>query len=281
MQEKITHKKYLQEKYRKRVNMADKASKTKKASKFKGFNNILAVRLRQLMYGSGTTQQELAEKTGCSRQAVAQYMDGSNAPNIDKLILIAEFFNVSIDYLVGKDKEQTEEELVQSIVNYTGLSEKAVDVLHFYKDYETICPTVNRLLESEMSSFLQELGYMCSDMPKDKLKEKCKEYDIDFNELEKIIKTKDYECLQVVSAIEQYLNIKKTTKDKLLSISKSGKIISLSETDLNYTNKLTYEDLISVKTIRQSQLIENVMLENAIEKIKQLKKDGENNGNNP
>ena len=65
MQEKITHKKYLQEKYRKRVNMADKASKTKKASKFKGFNNILAVRLRQLMYGSGTTQQELAEKTGC------------------------------------------------------------------------------------------------------------------------------------------------------------------------------------------------------------------------
>lgn len=120
----------MQEKYRKRVNMADKASKTKKASKFKGFNNILAVRLRQLMYGSGTTQQELAEKTGCSRQAIAQYMDGSNAPNIDKLILIAEFFNVSIDYLVGKDKEQTEEELVQSIVNYTGLDEISVRELH-------------------------------------------------------------------------------------------------------------------------------------------------------
>ena len=143
MQEKITHKKYLQEKYRKRVNMADKASKTKKASKFKGFNNILAVRLRQLMYGSGTTQQELAEKTGCSRQAVAQYMDGSNAPNIDKLILIAEFFNVSIDYLVGKDKEQTEEELVQSIVNYTGLDEKSVEVLHNLK-----CESTNEIEET-------------------------------------------------------------------------------------------------------------------------------------
>ena len=143
MQEKITHKKYLQEKYRKRVNMADKASKTKKASKFKGFNNILAVRLRQLMYGSGTTQQELAEKTGCSRQAVAQYMDGSNAPNIDKLILIADFFNVSIDYLVGKDKEQTEEELVQSIVNYTGLDEKSVEVLHNLK-----CESTNEIEET-------------------------------------------------------------------------------------------------------------------------------------
>ena len=143
MQEKITHKKYLQEKYRKRVNMADKASKTKKASKFKGFNNILAVRLRQLMYGSGTTQQELAEKTGCSRQAIAQYMDGSNAPNIDKLILIAEFFNVSIDYLVGKDKEQTEEEFVQSIVNYTGLDEKSVEVLHNLK-----CESTNEIEET-------------------------------------------------------------------------------------------------------------------------------------
>lgn len=143
MQEKITHKKYLQEKYRKRVNMSDKASKTKKASKFKGFNNILAVRLRQLMYGSGTTQQELAEKTGCSRQAIAQYMDGSNAPNIDKLILIAEFFNVSIDYLVGKDKEQTEEELVQSIVNYTGLDEKSVEVLHNLK-----CESTNEIEET-------------------------------------------------------------------------------------------------------------------------------------
>lgn len=143
MQEKITHKKYLQEKYRKRVNMADKASKTKKASKFKGFNNILAVRLRQLMYGSGTTQQELAEKTGCSRQAVAQYMDGSNAPNIDKLILIADFFNVSIDYLVGKDKEQTEEEFVQSIVNYTGLDEKSVEVLHNLK-----CESTNEIEET-------------------------------------------------------------------------------------------------------------------------------------
>lgn len=143
MQEKITHKKYLQEKYRKRVNMADKASKTKRASKFKGFNNILAVRLRQLMYGSGTTQQELAEKTGCSRQAVAQYMDGSNAPNIDKLILIADFFNVSIDYLVGKDKEQTEEELVQSIVNYTGLDENSVEVLHNLK-----CESANEIEET-------------------------------------------------------------------------------------------------------------------------------------
>lgn len=227
------------------------------------------------------TQNDLAEMMNCNRQKIADLERGKSTPSANDLILLSKIFNVSADYLLGITNVQTKDKDVKFICKYTGLSEKAIEVLHFYKDYEMICPTINLLLETEISSVLQELGYMCSDMPKDKLKEKCKEYDIDFNELEKIIETKDYECLQVVSAIEQYLNIKKTTKDKLLSISKSGKIISLSETDLNYTNKLTYEDLISVKTIRQSQLVENVMLENAIEKIKQLKKDGENNVNNP
>ena len=243
--------------------------------------NITTVRLRQLIENSGKTRKEIAEQLKCDTSTITKHYNGDRDITTDFLIKYANLFDVSADYLLGLSDTATTDKDIQFICKYTGLSEKAIEVLHFYKDYEMICPTINLLLETEISSVLQELGYMCSDMPKDKLKEKCKEYDIDFNELEKIIKTKDYECLQVVSAIEQYLNIKKTTKDKLLSISKSGKIISLSETDLNYTNKLTYEDLISVKTIRQSQLIENVMLENAIEKIKQLKKDGENNGNNP
>ena len=243
--------------------------------------NITTVRLRQLIENSGKTRKEIAEQLKCDTSTITKHYNGDRDITTDFLIKYANLFDVSADYLLGLSDTATTDKDIQFICKYTGLSEKAIEVLHFYKDYEIICPTINLLLETEISSVLQELGYMCSDMPKDKLKEKCKEYDIDFNELEKIIKTKDYECLQVVSAIEQYLDIKKTTKDKLLSISKSGKIISLSETDLNYTNKLTYEDLISVKTIRQSQLIENVMLENAIEKIKQLKKDGENNGNNP
>ena len=242
--------------------------------------NITTVRLKQLIENSGKTRKEIAEQLKCDTSTITKHYNGDRDITTDFLIKYANLFDVSADYLLGLSDTATTDKDIQFICKYTGLSEKAIEVLHFYKDYEMICPTINLLLETEISSVLQELGYMCSDMPKDKLKEKCKEYDIDFNELEKIIKTKDYECLQVVSAIEQYLNIKKTPKDKLLSISKSGKIISLSETDLNYTNKLTYEDLISVKTIRQSQLVENVMLENAIEKIKQLKKDGENNGNN-
>lgn len=244
-------------------------------------SKAIGKRINALLAKKFKRQKDLATALGVNDNTISYFVSGKRMPNTEQIIKISDFFGVSADYLLGLSDTATTDKDIQFICKYTGLSERAIEVLHFYKDYEMICPTINLLLETEISSVLQELGYMCSDMPKDKLKEKCKEYDIDFDELEKIIKTKDYECLQVVSAIEQYLNIKKTPKDKLLSISKSGKIISLSETDLNYTNKLTYEDLISVKTIRQSQLVENVMLENAIEKIKQLKKDGENNGNNP
>ena len=110
--------------------MADNASKTKQASTYKGYNNIIAVRIRELMKSSGTTQQELAEKTGCSRQAIAQYADGSNAPNIDKLVSIAKYFDVSLDYLVGLSNALTADKDIQYICDYTGLSEKSIDVLH-------------------------------------------------------------------------------------------------------------------------------------------------------
>lgn len=110
--------------------MADNASKTKQASSYKGYNNIIAVHIRELMKSSGTTQQELAENIGCSRQAIAQYTDGSNAPNIDKLVSIAKYFDVSLDYLVGLSNAQTADKDIQYICDYTGLSMVAVEQLH-------------------------------------------------------------------------------------------------------------------------------------------------------
>lgn len=240
--------------------------------------------IKKLRTERGLTQNDLAAMMNCNRQKIADWERGKSTPSADDLILLSKKFNVSADYLLGLTDVTATDKDIKFICDYTGLSEKAVDVLSFYRNYGMICPTVNRLLESEMSSVLQELGYMCSDMPKDKLIEKCKENNIDFDELENIIETKDYECLQVVSTLEQYLNLKKPTSDKILSISQSGKIISLSETNLEYTNNLTFDDLISIKTIKQSELVESVIFENVIDKIKKLKqlnKDGDTDVNNP
>ena len=115
--------------------MANNASKTKQASAYKGYDNIIAVRIRKLMEERHTTQQELAENTGCSRQAIAQYADGSNAPNIDKLVSIAKYFDVSLDYMVGLSDVPTADKDVQFVCEYTGFTQEAIKELQSEKEF--------------------------------------------------------------------------------------------------------------------------------------------------
>ncbi|MBR1597890.1 MAG: helix-turn-helix transcriptional regulator [Lachnospiraceae bacterium] len=56
------------------------------------------VELRKL---NQLTQEELAEKVGVTRQAVAKWESGDSEPSLDKCKLLAEAFNVSIDDLAN------------------------------------------------------------------------------------------------------------------------------------------------------------------------------------
>ena len=60
-------------------------------------------RLKELRKSSSFTQKLLAEKLGVSLTAYQYYESGRNAPSLDNLILLADLFNVSLDYLVGRD----------------------------------------------------------------------------------------------------------------------------------------------------------------------------------
>lgn len=56
--------------------------------------------LRMLMEQHGTTQKELATFVGIRPQTLAQYCSGETQPNGDKLLKIAEFYKVTVDYLL-------------------------------------------------------------------------------------------------------------------------------------------------------------------------------------
>ena len=47
------------------------------------------------------TQEDVAEKVGVSRQAVAKWESGETAPDLEKARLLAEVFGVSLDDLTG------------------------------------------------------------------------------------------------------------------------------------------------------------------------------------
>lgn len=59
-------------------------------------------RIRELRISSGLTQQELGAVLGVAKNTVSQYETGRNAPNDDIKIAMANYFNVSMDYLMGK-----------------------------------------------------------------------------------------------------------------------------------------------------------------------------------
>lgn len=62
-------------------------------------------KLLQLRKGKGISQEALAEQLNTSRQAISKWENNQGFPETEKLLLISNLFNVSLDYLL---KEQTE-----------------------------------------------------------------------------------------------------------------------------------------------------------------------------
>lgn len=54
------------------------------------------------------TQEQLAAMLGISKGAIGNYESGQRIPRLDDLNTIAEFFEVDIDYLAGRDREMPE-----------------------------------------------------------------------------------------------------------------------------------------------------------------------------
>lgn len=56
------------------------------------------------------SQEELAEKIGVSRQAVSKWESEQSMPDLDKVILLSDFFGVTTDYLLKGTEPKLQEE---------------------------------------------------------------------------------------------------------------------------------------------------------------------------
>lgn len=79
--------------------------------------------LKKLRLQKGLSQQALADKLDISQQSVYKYENQITEPNIDMLKVIADFFNVSVDYLIGySDCSHKIEEVQETDLNEDELS---------------------------------------------------------------------------------------------------------------------------------------------------------------
>ncbi|MEI3337600.1 MAG: helix-turn-helix transcriptional regulator [Clostridium sp.] len=59
-------------------------------------------RIRELRIEKELTQEDIAKMLNKSTNNISQYETGKRQPDINTIIKIAEYFNVSIDYLMGR-----------------------------------------------------------------------------------------------------------------------------------------------------------------------------------
>lgn len=64
-------------------------------------------RLRELRIRDNLTQSELAEKVGLSKSAIAMYEQGRRDPSFESQEDLADYFNVDLDYLIGRSDRTT------------------------------------------------------------------------------------------------------------------------------------------------------------------------------
>lgn len=60
----------------------------------------IADRIQHLRKVKGVSQEELADKIGVSRQAVSKWESEQSIPDIDKVIIMSTYFDVTTDYLL-------------------------------------------------------------------------------------------------------------------------------------------------------------------------------------
>ncbi|WPZ20036.1 helix-turn-helix transcriptional regulator [Geobacillus subterraneus] len=64
-------------------------------------------RLKMLRLQKKLTHQDMADFLGITRQGYSKYENGQSQPDIDTINKLAEFFNVTTDYLLGRTDDPT------------------------------------------------------------------------------------------------------------------------------------------------------------------------------
>lgn len=84
-------------------------------------------RLRLLFNETKASQADVANYVGVTRQAVSQWMNGKTTPDCYSFKKVAEFFDVSLEYLYGETNSKVRENIL--LADSLGLSDESVDAI--------------------------------------------------------------------------------------------------------------------------------------------------------
>lgn len=102
----------------------------------------LSDRLKELRKSNNLTQAELGKILGVGKTTVSMYETGNSTPSDEIKLKISEYFNVSLDYLLGKTDIKTYDTgskentiALHSDIEYDDLPQEAKDEIYNFIDY--------------------------------------------------------------------------------------------------------------------------------------------------
>lgn len=115
--------------------------------------NISVIRFRNLV-DREKSRESIARKMteqglNCNTSTITKHYNGDRTISTEYVIKYAKYFGVSTDYLLGLSDIATTDTNIRSICDYTGLSEKSVNILNdlLNAGYYGYCKTINALIE--------------------------------------------------------------------------------------------------------------------------------------
>lgn len=88
-------------------------------------------RLRFLRQKKGITQKEIADSLGIANSSYSLYEKGAREPNLEMLEKIANFFNVDMDFLLGRDISNDIDTLAAHFEGQEFTDEELEEIMNF------------------------------------------------------------------------------------------------------------------------------------------------------
>lgn len=115
-----------------------------------GGDNMFAQRLRELRKRKKLTMKELGRKFNLAESTISGYENGNRTPDLEVIEKIADYFEVSTDYLLGRDGEfpKTKEEWDKADPEHKERFKKLIEI------YEKASPEGKELMIHNMEMIL-------------------------------------------------------------------------------------------------------------------------------
>lgn len=99
---------------------------------------FFAARLKSLSNSYQLSFSEQCKAMNIPYQTMQKYLKAISDCSITNLSIIADYYGVSTDYLLGRTENRTTDNNIRSICEYTGLTEENAINLHFFKGLDAI-----------------------------------------------------------------------------------------------------------------------------------------------